>query len=60
VNRGLTVLQRSVCPQVLQSYTIKDEDVNPLTPREEGIHCFKLEFCVRFVQLFKECHASVK
>jgi hypothetical protein len=28
------ILYRSVCPRVVQSYTIEDEAVNPLTPRE--------------------------
>ena len=48
------ILQRSVCPKVLY-YIRRCQSPNP-----KGMHCFKLEFCVQFVHLFKERNASVK
>ena len=42
------ILYRSVCPLVVQSYTIQDEAVSP--PNTQEIHIFKGKLCIRFAR----------
>jgi len=39
----------SVCPLVVEKYTIQNEAVSHINPYE--IHCFKLEIYMPFVQV---------
>lgn len=56
-------LHRSVCPLVVQLYTVKDEAVNPLCPRKYTVLSGNFVFIVYDFDLhdsFQECNPGIK